>query len=131
MADLGVYVSVGTLAKFYKQYCPGCYSVHFGYGSGPHAFQGRTQTEKFTCVRNGEVYVKVNGTWKKEYIAKMQDKLNEDRKILKQLNSSEADLVVHHKNFNHLDNRKSNLKVMSREDHSRLHMLKLLKGKNI
>jgi len=57
----------------------------------------------------------------------MQDQLNKDKKVLKQLNSN-TDLVVHHKNFDHLDNRKQNLVVMSRIDHSRLHMKRQWKG---
>ena len=126
-SDVGIEVSIGTLAKWFKQYCPGCYQIHYGYGTGKGAVQGRILTEKFTCRSDGEKYLKHNGKWQKEYIVKMEDQLKKDKQLLKQINS-DTDLVVHHKNGDHYDNRRANLKVMSRVEHSRLHMKKQWKG---
>lgn len=42
-----------------------------------------------------------------------------------------AGMVVHHKNGNKLDNRKRNLKLMTREKHSRLHYKKNIKNKKM
>jgi len=44
LEDVGITCSIGTIAKFYKQYAPGYYGIHRGYGHGKNVKVNRVDT---------------------------------------------------------------------------------------
>lgn len=108
----GKHLSVGTLYKWLAAYHKDIYNARPGYGTGKDVKEGRTQVARFTNV-NGDVYVRTGHGWTKEYRAIMAPEL---------IDATDDDLVVHHKDNNHFNNNPDNLVVMTRSEHSSLHM---------
>lgn len=114
-------VSIGSIASWIKNNTFDIVDTdRIEYGSGHQVKIGRTTREKFTCKSNGENYVKLAEKWVKEYTSMMTDVLREE---------NDADVVIHHLDGNHMNNDKSNLKIMTRSEHSKLHAIQYWKNK--
>lgn len=116
LASKKIKVSIGSIAKFIKENFQDVVNTdRVEYGSGNQVKVGRASRDKFTCKTNGETYVKLAEKWVRSYVGMMQDMLKEEK---------DSDVVIHHKDGNHLNNEKSNLKIMSRGEHTSLHQKK-------
>lgn len=108
----GKHCSVGTLYRWLATYHKDLYTPVTTYGRGKYVREGRTQVCRFVN-KDGDVYIRTKDGWAKEYRALMQPEL---------IGSDDDDIVVHHVNGDHFDNRPENLCTMTRSEHTSLHM---------
>lgn len=108
-------LAIGTLYNWLKRYHPGSHRVNkVRYGTGRDVKVGRISTSEFVAA-SGELFIRTNRGWEKKFRAIKAPEL---------CRLSRYDVVVHHLDGDHTNNDPGNLVVMSRAEHSRLHMLK-------
>ncbi len=82
------------------------------YGAGCNVKKGRSSKCLF-IDKHGEKMIRTNVGWQPEYRAMLAPELCRER---------DEDMVVHHIDGNHTNNTPSNLQIMTRSEHSSLHM---------
>jgi hypothetical protein len=104
--------STGIIYKWLHKYHPDACRTQQSYGTGKQVKVGRSSKNKFVS-RKGEVFVRTKNGWDREYRTIVAPTI---------LQKQQYDMVVHHRDGNHNNNNPDNLEVMTRAQHTSLHV---------